>query len=110
MKKVLSLLLIIIIAELRGQKAYSSCTYRQQKKMLHNRKMIKNKVINAQVKGKMLAIQELASDDYCNDPTVKAQILAYQKQIIDLTNQKMCLKQEYHQSLKELKTSKNNKN
>lgn len=100
--------LLLIVAVLIGSAANADCgcTYRQQKKMLHNKKMIKNKVINAQVKGKMLAIQELAADDYCNDPTVKAQILAYQKQIVDLTNQKMCLKQEYKQSLRELKAKK----
>ncbi len=103
MKKLLLLFIMIVFTSAAAE---ADCTYRQQKRMLHNKKMIKNKVINAQVKGKMLAIQELASDDYCNDPTVKAQILAYQKQIVDLTNQKMCLKQEYKQSLKELKSSK----
>ena len=105
MKKILSLFIIMVMGTAAAN-ADCGCTYRQQKKMLHNKKMIKNKVINAQVKGKMLAIQELASDDYCNDPTVKAQILAYQKQIVDLTNQKMCLKQEYKQSLRALKAKK----
>ena len=107
MKKILSLIIFAAVSFSSAAHASSFCKYRQQKKMLHNQKMIKNKVINAQVKGKMLAIQELASKDYCNDPTVKAQIIAYQKQIVDLTNQKICLNKEYKQSLKKLKTQKN---
>lgn len=107
MKKILSLIIFAAVSFSSAAHAGSFGTYRQQKKMLHNQKMIKNKVINAQVKGKMLAIQELASKDYCNDPTVKAQIIAYQKQIVDLTNQKICLNKEYKQSLKKLKTQKN---
>ncbi len=106
MKKVLALFVVFFVTASLAANADCECSYRQQKKMLHNRKMIKNKVINAQVKGKMLAIQELASNDYCNDPIVKAQIVAYQKQIVDLTNQKMCLKDEYKKSLKELKAKK----
>lgn len=107
MKKQLSSLLVFMLVTGLCANADCNCSYRMQKKMLHNRKMIKNKVINAQVKGKMLAIQKLASDDYCNDPVVKSQILAYQKQIVDLTNQKMCLKKEYKTSLQALKAKRN---
>lgn len=82
------------------------CSYRTQKKMLHNRKVVKNKVINAQVKGKMLAIQQLSKEDYCNDPQTKQKILSYQKQIEDLTNQKICLKREYKASLRQLRDSR----
>ena len=84
----------------------NNCSYRMQKKMLHNHKMIKNKVINAQVKGKMLAIQELSKEDYSNNPETKQKIACYQKQIEDLTNQKMCLKKEYKTSLQALKASR----
>ena len=87
-------------------KCTGSYSYRMQKKMLHNHKMIKNKVINAQVKGKMLAIQELSKEDYCNNPETKQKIACYQKQIEDLTNQKMCLKKEYKASLQALKASR----
>lgn len=103
MKKLLSSLFVIVFCTAMCAEAGCNCNYRTQKKMLHNRKMIENKVINAQVKGKMLAIQKLASKDCCNDPKVKEQIILYQNQIVDLTNQKMCLKREYKQSLKALK-------
>lgn len=106
MKKLLSSLVVIMLFSCISVDAKCLCSYRTQKKMLHNRKMIKNKVINAQVKGKMLAIQQLASKDTCNDPKIKEQILVYQCQIIDLTNQKICLKKEYKQSLRELRSSR----
>ena len=73
---------------------------------LINTIMIRNKVINAQVKGKMLAIQELSKADYCNDPQTKSKIKAYEKQIQDLTNEKICLKREYKASLKLLRASR----
>lgn len=103
MNKILSALFLILLLSDCTYAAECTCSYRMQKKMLHNHKMIRNKVINAQVKGKMLAIQELAAQDNCNDPKVRAQILNYQKQIEDLTNQKLCLKKEYKQSLTALK-------
>ena len=84
----------------------ASCSYRMQKKMLHNRKMVKNKVINAQVKGKMLAIQELSKQDCSNNIETRQKILAYQKQLEDLTNQKICLKREYKTSLHQLKANR----
>ncbi len=108
MKRIFTLFILFVLAGTMSANADCNCSYRQKKKMLHNQKMIKNKVINAQVKGKMLAIQKLAQEDYCNDPVVNAQIIAYQKQIVELTNKKMCLKQEYKQSLSALKKSKNN--
>ena len=112
MKRILcTLVLVCILSGVAEAKSVCdtkdcACSYRAQKKMLHNRKMIRNKVINAQVKGKMLAIQELSREDYCNNPEVKQKILAYQKQIEDLTNQKMCLKREYKASLSLLKASR----
>ncbi len=107
-------LLILMFALLLGMNsAYAgscscreNCSYRVQKRMLHNHKMIKNKVINAQVKGKMLAIQELAKSDYCNNPETKQKIRCYQKQIEDLTNQKIFLRKEYRESLRKLKASR----
>lgn len=86
--------------------AFAECTYFQQKRMLKNQKMIKNKVINAQVKGKMEAIQELAEADYCNNPETQKKIFLYQQQLIDLKNQKICLKKEYKSSLRKLKGKK----
>lgn len=83
--------------------ANTVCSYRMQKKMLHNQKVVKNKVINAQIKGKMLAIQSLASKKGCNDVETQKQIMLYQSQIVDLTNQKMCLNSEYKTALKQLK-------
>ena len=105
MKKITTLMCVFLFAAMAAN-ADCGCSYRMQKKMLHNRKVIKNKVINAQVKGKMLAIQQLSKDDYCNDPKTKQKILSYQRQIEDLTNQKICLKKEYKASLKQLKASR----
>ena len=103
MKKVIAALFIVLFSI---NSANASCSYRTKKKMLHNNKVIKNKVINAQVKGKMLAIQELAKSDYCNDPQTKSKIKAYEKQIQDLTNEKLCLKREYKASLSLLRASR----
>lgn len=110
MKKIITSLLVLLVncnmAFAACEKCGETCSYRMQKKMLHNHKMIKNKVINAQVKGKMLAIQELSKEDYCNNPQTKQKITCYQKQIEDLTNQKLCLKKEYKASLEALKASR----
>ena len=103
MKKIIALLFVIMLTT---NVASAGCTYFEQKRMLKNEKMIKNKVINAQVKGKMIAIQKLAAKDYCNNLETKKQIELYQKQIIELTNQKICLKKEYKMALRRLKYSK----
>ena len=103
MKKIIAAVFVILFSI---NAANAACSYRTQKKMLHNEKMIKNKVINAQVKGKMLAIQELSKSDYCNDPQTKSKIKAYEKQIVELTNEKICLKREYKASLKLLRASR----
>lgn len=111
MKKIITALFVLFLAVNTSnaactQNSCQKCSYRTQKKMLHNRKMVKNKVINAQVKGKMLAIQQLSKDDCANDPCTKQKILSYQKQIEDLTNQKICLKREYRASLRQLRASR----
>ena len=103
MKKIISAMLVFLLV---SSSAQAACSYRMQKKMLHNRRVVKKKVINAQIKGKMLAIQELSRKDYCNDPKTKQKILAYQNQIVDLTNQKLCLKKEYKASLAKLKAAR----
>ena len=103
MKKIIAALFIILLGI---NSANAACGYRTQKKILNNNKVIRNKVINAQVKGKMLAIQELSKADYCNDPQTKRKIKAYEKQIQDLTNEKICLKREYKASLKLLRASR----
>ena len=103
MKKIMALLFVVMLT---ANVASASCNYFQQKRMLKNEKMIKNKVINAQVKGKMLAIQKIASKDYCNNLETKKQIELYQKQIIELTNQKICLKKENKTALRSLKHSR----
>lgn len=54
----------------------------------------------------MLAIQELAKSDYCNEPATIQKIKCYQKQIEDLTNQKIFLRKEYRESLRKLRASR----
>ena len=82
MKKLCAFLLTFCFFAGAANAEYS---YRMQKKMLKNNKSVKKKVINAQIKGKLQAIQE---------------------QIEKLTNSKMCIKQEYKNSLRALKASR----
>ncbi len=85
--------------------AGAQCSYRIQKKMLKNHRSVKKKVINAQIKGKLQAIQELSAQEPCNSAETKKKILLYQQQIEKLTNEKSCIKQEYKTSLRALKAS-----
>lgn len=103
MKKLCAFLLVFCFF---AGAANAECSYRMQKKMLKNNKSVKKKVINAQIKGKLQAIQELSAQDPCNTPETRKKILQYQQQIEKLTNSKMCIKQEYKNSLRALKASR----
>lgn len=103
MKKIFAAMLLLLFFV---NCANAECSYRMQKKMLKNRRVVKKKVINAQIRGKMQAIQQLSAKDTCNSSETRRNILIYQKQIETLTNEKMCLKTEYKNSLRAIKAER----
>lgn len=106
MRKYLTLL--IIMSFFTGMANASECcySYRTQKKMLKNRKNVQNKVIDRQIKGKLLAIQDLAGSMPCTNEARKERILMYQSDIENLTNQKLIVKNNYKCALRNLRNAR----
>lgn len=103
MKK--SLILSLIISLISSSVIASECgySYRMQKQMLKNKKNVQYKVIDAQIQGKLLAIQELAGSMPCTNEARKERIHLYQSDIENLTNQKLIIKNNYKCALKNLR-------
>lgn len=106
MKKYFTIL--VLLAVFSGYTAASECcySYRMQKKMLKNRKNVQNKVIDRQIRGKLLAIEELAGSMPCTSEARKERILMYQSDIENLTNEKLMVKNNYKCALRHLRDSR----
>ncbi len=106
MKKYFTIL--VLLAVFSGYAAASECcySYRMQKKMLKNRKNVQNKVIDRQIRGKLLAIEELAGSMPCTSEARKERILMYQSDIENLTNEKLMVKNNYKCALRHLRDSR----
>ncbi len=102
------LILLTLLGMLTGIVQASECcySYRMQKKMLKNRKNVQNKVIDRQIKGKLLAIEELAGSMPCTSEARKERILMYQSDIENLTNEKLMVKNNYKCALRHLRDSR----
>ena len=103
MKKYFTIL--VLLAVFSGYAAASECcySYSMQKKMLKNRKNVQNKVIDRQIRGKLLAIEELAGSMPCTSEARKERILMYQSDIENLTNEKLMVKNNYKCALRHLR-------
>ena len=106
MKKYLILSLIISLISSSVMASECCYSYRMQKQMLKNRKDVQYKVIDAQIEGKLLAIQELAGGMPCTNEARKERIQLYQSDIENLANQKLIIKNNYKCALKNLRNSR----